>query len=38
MTSDLPELAQPLVGAEGPAWVGLRRLALKIDRATGTLC
>ena len=37
MTSDLPELAQPLVDAEGPAWVGFRRLARKIDLAIGTL-
>src|SRR6516165_8926895 len=38
MTSDIPELAPPLVGAEGPARVGQRRLARKIDLAIGTLC
>src|ERR1700757_5067025 len=38
MTSDIPELAQPLAGADGPAWIGLRRLALKIDYTIGTLC
>src|SRR5215470_538697 len=38
MTSDIPELAQPLVGVEEPGWVGLRRVALQIDYAIGTLC
>src|SRR5215471_14829400 len=38
MTSDTPELAQPLVGAEGPVRIGLRRLALNIDGAIGTSC
>src|SRR5208282_4319640 len=37
MTSDLPELAKPLVGVEGSAWLGLLRLARKIDLAIGTL-
>jgi TRAP-type C4-dicarboxylate transport system permease small subunit len=38
MTGEIPELAQTLVGVEGQAWVGLRRLALKIDYTIGTLC
>src|SRR5208282_2809439 len=38
MTSDLPELAKPLVGVEGSAWLGLLRLARKIDFGIGTLC
>src|ERR1700745_1924893 len=38
MTSEIPGLAQPLAGADGPAWFGLRRLALKIDYTIGTLC
>jgi hypothetical protein len=37
MSSDAPELAQPLVGVEGLAWVGLRRLARKIDLVIGTV-
>ena len=37
MSSDTPELAQPLVGVEGLAWVGLRRLARKIDLVIGTV-
>jgi hypothetical protein len=38
MISDIPQLAQPLVGVEGPASVGLRRLARRIDLAVGTSC
>jgi hypothetical protein len=38
MTSDIPQVAQPLVGAEGPAWICLRRLALTVDYSIGTLC
>src|SRR5262249_9490102 len=37
MSSEIPELAQPLAVAAEPAWIELRRLALKIDRAIGTL-
>ena len=37
MSSDTPELAQPLVGVEGLAWVGLRRLTRKIDLVIGTV-
>src|ERR1700745_4047673 len=37
MSSDTPKLAQPLVGVEGLAWVGLRRLARKIDLVIGTV-
>jgi TRAP-type C4-dicarboxylate transport system permease small subunit len=38
MSSGAPELAEPLVIAEGPARVGLRYLARKIDGAIGVLC
>ena len=38
MASDIPELAQPLVGMKEPGLVGLRRVALQIDYAIGTLC
>src|SRR5215469_10263582 len=38
MTSDTPELAQPLVGAEEPARIGLRRFARNIDGVIGTSC
>ena len=37
MTTEIPELAQPLVVAEGMAWAGLRGLARKIDLVIGTL-
>jgi tripartite ATP-independent transporter DctM subunit len=37
MSSDTRELAQPLLVPEVPAWSGLRRLAVKIDHAIGTL-
>ena len=37
MSSEIPGLAQPLAAAEGLAWGGLRRLALTIDLAIGTL-
>ena len=36
MRGETPELAQPLVGEGGSAWIGLRRLAAKIDLAIGT--
>jgi tripartite ATP-independent transporter DctM subunit len=37
MSSEIPELAQPLVAAGEPGWIELRRLALKVDRTIGTL-
>ena len=37
MSSEIPGLAQPLAAAEELAWGGLRRLALTIDLAIGTL-
>ena len=38
MTNGVPELAQPLVAAEEPARLGLRRLGRNIDGAIGLLC
>jgi len=37
MSSDTPDLALPLLVAEVPAWSGVRRLAITIDHAIGTL-
>src|SRR5713226_749376 len=37
MSSEIPELVQPLGVAEGLAWGGTRQLALKVDRAIGAL-
>src|ERR1700731_2545133 len=37
MSSEIPELAQPLGVAEGLAWGGMRQLALKVDLAIGAL-
>ncbi|MBO0735600.1 MAG: TRAP transporter small permease [Alphaproteobacteria bacterium] len=38
MSGKIPELAEPLVAAEGPAWRGLRYLAGNIDHAIGAVC
>jgi tripartite ATP-independent transporter DctM subunit len=37
MKADPSEMAEPLVAAAEPAWEGLRRLALAVDRAIGTV-
>src|SRR5690349_8817928 len=37
MSSDSPELAEPLIAAGAPAWGGPRRLAVKIDHTIGVL-
>jgi tripartite ATP-independent transporter DctM subunit len=37
MSSETPELAQPLLAVEAPLWSGSRRLVLTIDHTIGTL-